>query len=251
MRTVLLAVLTLEVASGQEYFRHNISVGMGAALPRGDLRPLFSDSFLVGVQYGYRFHPNFQLDVGFDGVFGAAGVRDWLPTAFGNLRIRDFQTFVPFGGRAILPLYRDKIEVYGGLGGAYIRYGERIRQPFQNVNFRIPCDICASRDGFGYYGLFGVTTALDELASLSSRRRNACVPRLHFRRPVRSRSTRRNDGPVDHGVRFVQRILLNYLISLLVTVAGSAPQFSRITRVWSEKNVRRPVFPNTSGTAVT
>src|SRR6478672_828771 len=38
----------------------------------------------------------------------------------------------------------------------------------------------------------------------------------------------------------------NYLISLLVTVAGSAPQFSRITSVWSEKNVRRPVFPNTS-----
>ena len=163
MRTVLLAVLTLDVASGQEHFRHTISVGMGAALPRGDLRPLFSDSFLVGVQYGYRFHPNFQLDVGFDGVFGAAGVRDWLPTAFGNLRISDFQTFIPFGGRAILPLYRDKIHVYGGLGGAYIRYGERIRQPFQNVNFRIPCDICASRDGFGYYGLFGVTTALDEL----------------------------------------------------------------------------------------
>ena len=73
-------------------------------MPRGELRPLFSDSFLAGVEYGYRFHRNFQLDAGFDSVFGAAGVNDWLPTAFGNLRIRDFQSFVPFGGRVILPL---------------------------------------------------------------------------------------------------------------------------------------------------
>ena len=209
------------------------------------------DSFLAGVQYGYRFHPNFQLDAGFDGVFGAAGVNDWLPTAFGNLRIRDFQTFVPFGGRAILPLYRDKIQVYGGLGGAYIRYGERIRQPFQNVNFRIPCDICASRDGFGYYALFGVTTALDEL-----RRFRLGVGTRVYRGytsgdPLGAAPPGETTDRWITAVRFVQRILLNYLISLLVTVAGSAPQFSRITRVWSEKNVRRPVFPNTSGTAVT
>jgi len=38
-----------------------------------------------------------------------------------------------------------------------------------------------------------------------------------------------------------------YLISLLCTLAGSCPQFSRITRVWSEKNVRRPVALKTCG----
>jgi hypothetical protein len=154
-------VAEVPVVFGQGYFRHNITAGGGAARPKGDLGPLFSDSFLGGVEYGYRFHPNFQLDAGFDSVFGAAGVEDWLPTQFGNLRIRDFQTFVPFGGRVILPLYRDRIQIYGGMGGAYMRYSERIKQPFEDSNFKVQCPVCASRDGFGYYGLFGVTTALD------------------------------------------------------------------------------------------
>ena len=165
MRT-LIAVFALGVqvpaTFGQGYFRHNVSVGGGAARPGGELRSLFSDSCLGGVEYGFRFHPNFQLDAGFDSVFGAAGVRDWLPTAFGNLRIRDFQTFVPFGGRVILPIARDRFQIYGGMGGAYMRYGERIRQPFENSDYRIPCDVCARRDGFGYYGLFGGNMAVDQ-----------------------------------------------------------------------------------------
>jgi len=37
----------------------------------------------------------------------------------------------------------------------------RIKQPFEDSNFKVQCPVCASRDGFGYYGLFGVTTALD------------------------------------------------------------------------------------------
>src|SRR5262249_35025142 len=76
-------------------------------------------------------------------------------------RIRDFQHFLPFGGRAILPLYDDKIQIYGGLGGAYLRYSERVRQPFPGTGFRIDCSVCSARDGFGYYGMFGVNTALD------------------------------------------------------------------------------------------
>ena len=61
-----------------------------------------------------------------------------------------------------------------------MRYSERIKQPFQNVNFRIPCDICASRDGFGYYGIFGAATRWIS-ASLSARRGHSCLPRPHFR----------------------------------------------------------------------
>jgi hypothetical protein len=144
----------------QYYNRHNINVMVGAGLPRGELRTLFSDSALVGVDYGYRFHRNLQVDAGFDSVFGAAGVRDWLPSQFGNLRIRDFQTFVPFGGRVILPLNEERIHIYGGLGGVYMRYAERINQPVDY--FRIPCDVCAARDGFGYYGLFGVNASFDQ-----------------------------------------------------------------------------------------
>jgi hypothetical protein len=164
MRKLLTALLMLGTAGeaiAQEYYRHTITATLGAGRPRGELRGLFSDSFLAGVEYGYRFHRNFQLDAGFDSVFGAAGVRDWLPTAFGNLRIRDYQSFVPFGGRVILPLANERVNIYGGLGGVYMRYAERLKQPFQSYDYRIPCDVCAARDGFGYYGIFGGSVALD------------------------------------------------------------------------------------------
>ena len=155
----LLPLAGMFTAAAQEYNRHNINLMVGAARPRGELPHFFSDSALLGVDYGYRFHRYFQVDAGFDSVFGAAGVRDWLPSQFGNLRIRDFQTFVPFGGRVILPLADERVHIYGGMGGAYMRYAERINQPVDY--FRIPCDVCAARDGFGYYGLFGVNMSMD------------------------------------------------------------------------------------------
>jgi hypothetical protein len=160
MRKPRIALLLLApVISAQEFNRHNINGSIGAALPRGELRTLFSDSALLGIEYGYRFHRNFQLDAGFDSVFGAAGVRDWLPSAFGNLRIRDFQNFIPFGGRVIVPLADERVHIYGGMGGVYMRYAERLRQPGDYI--RIECDVCAARDGFGYYGIFGANVGLD------------------------------------------------------------------------------------------
>src|SRR5262245_21932648 len=115
----LIALLLLGTLAGltpaalsQIYQRHNITIFGGAALPKGDLDNFFSTSFLTGVDYGFRFHQNFQVDAGFDAVFGAAGVRDWLPTAYGNLRIHDYQSFIPFGGRVILPLRRELIHIY-------------------------------------------------------------------------------------------------------------------------------------------
>ena len=159
MRILVMALLLVLPVSAQYYNRHNINLMVGAGLPRADLRERFSDSALVGVDYGFRFHRNLQVDAGFDTVFGAAGVNDWLPSQFGNLRIRDFQTFVPFGGRVILPLAEERVHIYGGLGGVYMRYAERISQPYQD--FRVPCDYCAARDGFGYYGLFGVNVSFD------------------------------------------------------------------------------------------
>ena len=72
MRKLLTALLMLggtDEVFGQEYYRHNVTVSVGGAMPRGELRNLFSDSFLAGVEYGYRFHRNFQLDAGFDSVF--------------------------------------------------------------------------------------------------------------------------------------------------------------------------------------
>src|SRR5262245_5374140 len=104
----ILSGLLLLAAAGtaQEYRKNSVNIDMGEGLPRGELRPLFNDSFLLGVGYGYRFHEFFQADIGFDTLFGAAGVKDFLPTYYGPLRIRDYQHFLPFGGRVVVPLAR-------------------------------------------------------------------------------------------------------------------------------------------------
>ncbi len=147
------------LAAQSHYTRHNFSLGFGAGQPRGDLRGYFSDSFGLDVGYGYRFHRNFQLDAGLETLFGAAGVRDYYQTDFGDLRIKDYQFLVPLGGRAILPLASGRFLISGGLGGAYMRYQERMRQPYEY--YRIDCPVCKSRSGWGSYGLVDVSVALD------------------------------------------------------------------------------------------
>jgi len=116
---------------------------------------------MAGAGYGYRFHPYFQADVGFQAVFGAARINDFLPTDFGQLRIRDYQFFLPFGGRVIVPIARDRFQFHAGGGGTYMWYTERLHQPFANQGFRFACDVCASRSGVGYYALLAGNAALD------------------------------------------------------------------------------------------
>ncbi|MDZ4797828.1 MAG: hypothetical protein SGI92_06680 [Bryobacteraceae bacterium] len=153
-------IFSLNVTA-QEYRRHNVSVTAGAGLPRGELRPLLNNSFGAGVNYHYRLIPYLAPEVGFDTLFGAAGVRDFLDTDFGSLRIRDYQQFLTFGGRVILPVAKDRVQFYGGGGGAYLRYSERLSQPFQGSNFRVSCPVCSLRDGVGYYAKAGVDVAVD------------------------------------------------------------------------------------------
>jgi hypothetical protein len=148
---------------GQEYRKHNVNFVAGAGLPKDDLRNLLSNSAGVGFSYFYRPVRFLAAEAGYETLFGAARVRDYLPTVFGNLRIRDYQQFLPFGGRVILPLADDRVQIYGGGGGVYIRYSERIRQPFQDSGFRIDCPECALRDGLGYYASAGVSIAIDRL----------------------------------------------------------------------------------------
>jgi hypothetical protein len=137
--------------------RHNLSVGLGAAIPSGDLGAFYDNGPNLAVSYGYRFHPNFQADIGFDAVSGSAGVNSFLSTSFGALRIRDRQYFLPFGGRAILPLGR--LLVYGGGGGAWMTYREQLLQP--DPDFRFACPPCTSRSGWGYYAQSGFDLFLD------------------------------------------------------------------------------------------
>jgi hypothetical protein len=158
-RVAGMGLLAAFVLPGQ-YTKHNLSFGMGAAAPRGDLNTFFHDSFNLNVGYGYRFHPNFQIDAGLDTVFFAGRVNDYVPTDFGDLAIRDYQFLVPVGGRAILPLARGRFHLYGGGGFAYLRYTELLRQP--SPYWQIDCRYCGSRHGIGYYATAGLNFALDQ-----------------------------------------------------------------------------------------
>jgi hypothetical protein len=162
MRFVLALALVAGSAFAQEFYRkHNVMFNAGAGIPRGDLQDQFSTSAGVGALYGYRFHPYFQVEAGYETLFGAADIHDFVPTGFGPLKIRDYQQFVPFGGRVIVPLARDKVQFHAGGGGAYFRYSERIQQPYAYYGYQIECFECASRDGVGYYALLGGSIALD------------------------------------------------------------------------------------------
>lgn len=157
--TLMLLAAPLSLFAQPDYPRHNFSFGVGAAQPRGDLRPLYSDRPALNFGYGYRFAKNFQLDAGFETVFGAANIRDYLDTGFGPLRIRDYQFLVPFGGRAILPLAGGRVLLSGGGGAAYLRYQELLHQP--SDDFNIDCDVCAARDGWAWYALAEAGVYLD------------------------------------------------------------------------------------------
>lgn len=159
-RVVLLAAVPAALMAQNWYPKNNVTIGMGFARPRGDIGGLLDDAPVLNIGYGYRFHRNFQADVGLDTVFGAAGIRDYLETGFGYRRIRDYQFFVPFGGRAILPLADDRFQISGGMGGAYMRYQEKLSQP--SDYYRFDCPICTARSGWGYYGLVSTSMYLDQ-----------------------------------------------------------------------------------------
>ena len=158
---VAFALMAAPAGFAQDYFgKYNINLSTGVAIPQDELSTGFTNAPLVGVGFGYRVVRNFQVDAGFETVFGAADIRTFTRTDIGTLEINDRQYFVPFGGRAILPFGdAGRMEVYGGGGGAYLRYSEVLRQP--SDFFQVPCTVCSSRSGWGYYGLVGFRAALN------------------------------------------------------------------------------------------
>lgn len=144
---------------GRDWPKHNIWGGLGIAMPGQDLQPGYQNAFGWTVGYGFRPVSFLQIDAGYEGSYNAADVDDYFnQPAFGPLRIRDFQTFTPFGARAILPLAGGRVEIFGGGGGAYLRYSERLRQPGEFYN--VGCPVCRARDGFGWQALAGVNFGL-------------------------------------------------------------------------------------------
>jgi hypothetical protein len=159
-QAAVLGILCLAPIYGQDWYpKHNLSLGAGATLPRGELNGFMSDSPLVAVGYGYRLHRFFQADIGLDVGFGAADVRDYLETGIGFLRIRDREYFLPMGGRAIIPLVGGRLLLSAGGGGAYMRYSEGVRQV--SDYYRFDCPSCTARGGWGYYTLANVSFFLN------------------------------------------------------------------------------------------
>lgn len=159
MKVLVLLALALPLAAQPEFRRHNVSLGAGAGLPGGELSGPFSNSAGLTVNYGYRWKSWLQADMGLDTVFGAARVRDFIPTELGYLRIRDLQFLIPFGGRLVLPVDDGRWLLSAGGGGAYMRYSERLRQP--SSYYRFECPDCSVRSGWGTYALAGASRALD------------------------------------------------------------------------------------------
>ena len=162
---LLLALTVATPAFGQSFQRHHITGGLGVATPSGELNNYYANAFSWSLGYGYRPVSFFQIDMGWDGAYNAARVNDYYDSsAFGAVRIRDFQHYFPVGGRVVLPLARGKAEVYGGGGGAYMRYSEGLRQP--SDYYKIDCPVCNARDGFGFYALAGGDIAINRSQSL-------------------------------------------------------------------------------------
>ena len=162
---LLITFLMACPASSQSFKRHNFTAGLGAAIPQGDLGQYYQDAFSWTFAYGFRPVSFFQIDLGWDGAYNSADVDDYYDSpAFGPIRIRDYQHYFPFGGRGILPLAKGKVQLFGGGGGAYIRYSEYLNQP--SDYWRVDCPVCNSRDGFGWYALAGGDVALNQSQSL-------------------------------------------------------------------------------------
>ncbi len=139
--------------------RHHFETGLGFAVPGKDLTTFYQSAVAWGFGYGYRPAKYFQIDLAYQGAYNAARVRDFIfnPSA-GYLRIRDFQTYIPLGGRVVAPVAGGRLEFYGGGGGSYVRTAESLRQPNQWVRFE--CPDCVARDGWGYYALLGTGISL-------------------------------------------------------------------------------------------
>ena len=139
----------------------SVNIGTGGAIPREDLASFMNTSPLLTIGFGYRPVRYFEADVGMDAIFRAAGVRDFQDTIIGRLKIRDNEILVPFGGRAILPLPGQRIELFGGGGAAYLHYGESVEVPGSGDNSSFNCRTCRSRGGWGSYAVAGVNVAVE------------------------------------------------------------------------------------------
>jgi hypothetical protein len=154
-------ILLSSIAFGQtsDFHRHNVTAGVGPAIPTGGDTSYLSPAPFVSVGYGYRFSRFLQADVGFQATFGAANNPFTEVTDLGNIKGGDREYFIPFGGRVIIPTPFNRIEVSAGGGGVHLHYSETVPSSYYYQN---NCYSCASRGGWGAYGLANISYFLDD-----------------------------------------------------------------------------------------
>jgi hypothetical protein len=146
--------------SQEEFHHHNISVGLGPAIPLGSSTTYLGAAPLLEFGYGYRFTRLFQADVGFQMAFGAAHNQNAEVTDLGPIQGGDHEFMIPLGGRVYVPLPFKRISLSAGGGAAYLRYSETIPSS-GGYYFTNNCYSCTSRSGWGGYGLVNANYYLD------------------------------------------------------------------------------------------
>jgi len=145
--------------SGRPAYRKGvIDLHLGGANAGGDLKPVFSNGFNGGVNFGYRFHRYLQADIGFDFSSGAANVNRAINTTGGVRSVGDNELFVPLGVRVVLPLAKERVLFSAGGGLAFLRYSEAARGAGNEI---VICSSCTSRSGAGSYEMFQIQYLVD------------------------------------------------------------------------------------------
>lgn len=140
------------------YRKGVIELNLGGLNAGGDLKPIFSNGFVGGVNFGYRFNRYLQADIGFDLAGGAANVNRTINTTGGTRSVGDDEFFLPLGGRVVLPLAKERAMISAGGGLAYLRYSEAARGAGNEI---VICSSCDARSGFGAYEMFQVKFLVD------------------------------------------------------------------------------------------
>ncbi len=151
----------VQAGSGEKpaYRKLILDFNVGGLKPSGDLQGKFSTAPGVGFNFGVRLHRYFQVDAGFEAGSGAAGVSRTINTTGGPRDVGDTEYFVPIGARLVLPLFKERLLLSGGGGGAYISYQET---PKARANETVICTSCVSRSGGGAFEVAQIKWMVDK-----------------------------------------------------------------------------------------
>jgi hypothetical protein len=139
-------VSTAAFAQESEESHNDVSVSVGAAVPRGADRAYLNNAPMISLMYGYRFNRFFQAESGLQMAFGAANNQNVEESEFGSVVGGDHEFMIPFSGRFYVPLPFQRWKVSAGGGLAYLHYSETA------TSGASLCYTCTSRGGWGLQG---------------------------------------------------------------------------------------------------